>query len=297
MASATPANTSIAGRTVHLNHSGPAGSRSYDLYIPAEYVGGPIPLVVMLHGSGQNPADFARGTGMNEQADEHSLLVVYPEQPNSANAMGSWNWFQSSDQHAGAGEPALIAGITADVIRDYQVDEARVYVAGFSAGGAMAAVLAAAYPDLFAAVGVHSGMAHLAADGVMAAVIAMYRGGRRPTELGTVPLIVFHGDNDGTVALINSDHLIAGRVGVAEPGEVHTSPAVNGHNGAAKHGYTRTVYTDADDRVAAESWHVHGGGHAWSGGNQAAGYTDRHGPDASAQMVRFFLETSKPAAG
>lgn len=282
LATSQPAQT---GQTRHCQHSGLHGARSYDLYVPSGYAGGPVPLVVMLHGASQTAADFAAGTGMNELAEQHTFLVAYPAQSSSANMTGSWNWYRESDQFADAGEPAIIAGITADIIAEHGVDEDRVYIAGLSAGGAMAAVLAAVYPEVYAAVGVHSGLAYRSAQGIMSGLMVMTAGGASAAECGSVPLIVFHGDSDTTVAPANAAHLIAGRIGDAAAESSHAIP----REGTA-HAHTRSIFVDADGLVAAESWIIHGQGHGWSGGTAAGSFTDPYGPSASVAMVRFFLE-------
>jgi poly(hydroxyalkanoate) depolymerase family esterase len=279
---------------VEGTYSNPAGSRAYRLFIPSRYHGQPLPLIVMLHGCTQSPEDFAAGTRMNFVAEEQTCFVVYPAQHSKANRAKCWNWFRTADQQRGRGEPSLIAGITRQIMRDYSVDPRRVYIGGLSAGAAAAAIMAANYGDLYAAVGVHSGLPCRAAIDLPSAFVAM-RQGSGPDGMAIlpdgppVPTIVFHGDRDVTVHPNNGDQILEQFLK-----STNTKKKVQRGRVPGGHAYTRTIHTDASGRGILEHWNIHGSGHAWSGGSPAGSYTDPQGPDATREMLRFFLEQSLP---
>jgi poly(hydroxyalkanoate) depolymerase family esterase len=290
----------VGGRFTTGSYTNHAGTRSYKLYIPSGYHGQPLPLVVMLHGCMQNPDDFAAGTRMNVLAEEHQCLVAYPAQSPAANGSKCWNWFEAADQQRDRGEPSIIAGLTRQICDNHRVDVRRIYVAGLSAGGAMALTLAMTYPDLYAAVGIHSGLAYAVAQDLPSAFTAMHSSegasACRHTAGAPVPAIVFHGDRDTTVHPCNGDQVIAqcapSHARRGAPSEGGPAPRVSVERGRVPHGhaYTRTTYQDARGQPIVEHWLVHGAGHAWSGGSSRGSYTDPKGPDATQEMLRFFYD-------
>lgn len=289
----TPPIDNTAGRFVSGSYSNAAGSRSYKLYIPSSYTGQPLPLMIMLHGCTQDPDDFATGTRMNAIAEEKQCFVAYPAQTQAANSARCWNWFKAIDQQRDQGEPSIIAGITRQIISTQNIDTTRVYIAGLSAGGAMALIMGTLYPDLYAAVGVHSGLPYASAHDLPSALAAM-KGGAAPhnrssagasAQLNSIPIIVFHGDKDTTVHPRNGEAMMARK----------PKPSVRRGKMPNGHAYTQTMHQNPDGEVVAEHWLIHGAAHAWSGGSTHGSYTDAKGPDASQEMMRFFYtQANKP---
>ncbi len=292
-AAATPTAAAFTGGT----HTHATLTRAYKLFVPPGRAERPRALVVMLHGCTQDPDDFAAGTGMNTCALEQGFVVLYPAQSQDANPSRCWNWFKHNHQQRGSGEPALIASMTTAVMKEQGIDPVRVYVAGLSAGGAMATIVAEAYPDIFAAVGVHSGLPRGAASSVPEALSVMNIGvagtgqparSRRVEAASSahVPTIVFHGDQDRTVHPRNGEQVIAAALGGTAAG------AARVEQGVSRQGrrYTRSTHVGEGGSALAEHWLLHGAGHAWSGGQAAGSYTDAAGPDASREMLRFFFE-------
>ena len=286
-------------------------SHAYRLYVPAS-VAPPgtgekvlLPLVVLLHGCKQNAEDFALGTAMNALAEEKKCLVLYPEQSSTANSMRCWNWFDAAHQARDAGEPKMIAALIRKVLKSHDADPSRVYIAGLSAGGAMAALMAGLYPEMFAAVGVHSGLPPGAANDVMSAFSAMRRGARKNSDsladlqgddgdAFVMPTIVFHGSADMTVNPDNGEQIAdAALAALAGAGivlkkveQAEDSPG----SSSGRRETLRTIYSAADGVPYVEYWAVGSGPHAWSGGDAAGSYTDPHGPSASQAMLEFFLQ-------
>lgn len=264
------------------------GTRAYKLYQPAvaSETKAPLPLIVMLHGCGQTPDDFARGTGMNTLAEEFGFLVLYPAQSRDAHLNRCWNWFRPEDQMRGAGEPALIAELTRLIMEKHNVDPAKVYAAGMSAGAAAALILGTLYPDVYAAIGVHSGLAVGAAHDGASVARAMQAGNPGARHDAPLPTIIFHGDADRVVNPRN--------------GRFVAIRAQEGYNGldrterkgriAGGREFTCILHRVGKGRPYIAQWIIHGSGHAWSGGHSAGSYTDPAGPDASREMVRFFLK-------
>lgn len=294
-----PEGATFCGATF-TNH---VGSRDYKLYVPSAYHGQPLPLIVMLHGCTQNPDDFAVGTGMNSLAEEQPCLVLYPAQHSGANHSRCWNWFKASDQHREGGEPEIIAGMTRQIIQDYGIDENRVYVAGLSAGGAMATTMANTYPELYAAVGVHSGLAHGIAQDLPSALAAMQgstgplaglnQQKNKPITASNVPAIIFHGDQDTTVHPSNAAQVAAQHLAAKQGANKRLKTQQHSATVPHGHAYTCQLYRDSSDQVILEQWTIHGAGHAWAGGDALGSYTDPQGPNASREMLRFFLSHSK----
>lgn len=276
-----------------------AGSRDYLLYLPPQVAsGGQLSLVVMLHGCTQTPADFAAGTAMNEQADRHGFIVLYPAQSKSANQSACWNWFEPRDQRAGRGEPAIIAGMVREVMDRHAIPATRVFVAGLSAGGAMAAILGAAYPELFAAVAVHSGLPAGAANDLQSALGAMKRGAGPAAAAGVrgasdasaqrpMRTIVFHGRQDRTVHPANGRQVVESALAAFATDALSARQETGRSDGGRS--FVRTIHVDGRGVPMVEQWEVQGAGHAWAGGTAAGSYTDPKGPDASAAMAEFFM--------
>jgi poly(hydroxyalkanoate) depolymerase family esterase len=279
----------------------------YRLYIPAPPAGvdaasqAAMPLIVLLHGCKQDAQDFARGTAMNALADEHGCMVLYPEQISKSNAQRCWNWFEPGHQQLDEGEPGMIAALTQQVLahnyNGQRADPSRTYIAGLSAGGAMAAVVAGLYPHIFAAVGVHSGLPSGAAQDLMSAFGAMRRGAKG-LATPAMPTIVFHGSGDRTVHPDNGDHISDAALAALKASGLPLLKSRSKIGASTQETSTeKTVYRVADGPSYVEHWRIDAGPHAWSGGDAAGSYTDPDGPSASAAMLAFFLQHSLKSEG
>lgn len=277
------------GTFLNARFSSKHGSLAYKLYTPHGSARRRMPLVVMMHGCTQSATDFAAGTGMNALADELGFIVLYPEQAASANLARCWNWHRPRNQKRGKGEPAAIADLTLHAIATARANPTRIYIAGISAGGAAAAIIAAAYSDLFVAVGVHSGLARGNISTLGSALSAM-RNGPNPIPIGKtarpLPTIIFHGDQDDIVHPSNAGGFL-NHLRQSEPGSLNCR-TIQGRSSGGRD-FTRTLYLATTGEILLEDWTVHGSGHAWSGGTRGESYTDPAGPDASREMIRFFL--------
>jgi poly(hydroxyalkanoate) depolymerase family esterase len=282
------------------------GSRNYKLFIPSGYADGPMPMLVMLHGCSQSAEDFAVSTKMNLLAEQKRCLVVYPEQSGAANCAKCWNWFEEKDQQRGRGEPAIIAGIAQEVMAEFDVDTSRVFVAGLSAGGAMAVIMGRTYPDLFKAVGSHSGLPYGAANNASKAASVMRNGAatvpaNTPAPAKTIPIIVFHGDRDTVVHPSHGAGIVAQSMRTLDSAEEGAtgcpSRAAIFRGEKTGRAYTHKVHWAHAGDMVAEEWILHGAGHAWSGGNGRDSFSDARGPDAGTEMMRFFLDGPIQEAG
>lgn len=287
-----PGNRSLDG-----TYTDEFGTLQYKLYLSAALRDRP-PLFVMLHGASQTASDFAAGTRMPEVVEECGGIALFPEQSRTAHPLRSWNWYDTRHQFAEGGEPSLIVGLTRKIAADHGVDQRRIYVAGMSAGAAMAVILGQAFPGVYAAVGVHSGIPKGAAHDLMSALRTMSSGPseswpRQPEVSHEVPTIVFHGDRDSTVHPLNGVAVLAQALrqeGAASQTAVIVSAGPTPMPGGRA--VTLTTHRRHEGPCKAELWIVHGMGHAWTGGCSKGSFTDESGPDATREMLRFFLSQS-----
>ncbi len=287
------------------SYEGPEGKRRYKLYVPPRVNAGKRRMIVMLHGCTQDPDDFARGTRMNEIARRKGFVVLYPEQPVSANPLKSWNWFASANQQRDKGEPAILVALVDRVIDEQRIDSSSVYLAGISAGGAMAAILGATYPERFSAIALHSGIAYALVTDMSQALAAMRTPSGDAATLGArvteamgqrkklIPVMIVQGTADPSVNEKNASLLTAQWL------------AANSHTGATaravrvksdgSYPVSRTTYRTIKRRTLVDLWMIEGLAHAWSGGSKQGTYTDEKGHDITSEIVRFFVKTGNPA--
>ena len=292
-------------------YNGPDGSRPYFVYTPSNYRAGiAVPLIVMLHGCSQTATDFASGTQMNQLAEKYNFIVAYPQQLSIYNPSLCWNWFNPADQVRGTGEPAILAGIVQEIEGNtsrWTIDRHRIYVTGLSAGAAMAVVLGATYPDIFAAIGVHSGAEYGAITSPLSGGQAFTQGGPDPIQQGKaaframgsfarlVPTIVFHGTIDQVSWPINGKQVVQQWMEtdyLASHGTYHAdfnhSSSTMKASVPGGHSYTVYKWNAINGNEVEEYWVIDGMGHAWSGGSPN-NFTDLLGPSASLAMYTFFM--------
>lgn len=292
--SGNPAEQHLDGpRGAHFRSgqfSSSLGDRAFRTYVPSTATAGVTGIVVLLHGCTQTPEDFAAGTGMNTLAEKHGFVVIYPRQSRGNNGQSCWNWFSRGDQQRGRGEPAIIAGLTQDVMAEFDVSKDLTFVAGLSAGAAMAVIMGQAYPDVFSGVGAHSGLPVGVATDVQSAFAAM-AGKAQPAHMSksgsaATNTIVFHGTDDATVHPSNGEKIVQQVLDGMPDQTLETDE----RGSASGRSYNRRTIAAADGATTLEYWVIDGLGHAWSGGQPNGTYTDSQGPDASAEMIRFFFD-------
>ncbi len=292
-----PSAPPAQGRMIRDRFAYGVMTRHYRLYCPAlpeQRAGQRLPLVVMLHGCRQDPDDFAAGTAMNEAAQRDGFFVLYPAQTRRAHHLGCWNWYRLLHQQRDLGEPGLLAALVRQTMARHPIDPERVFVTGLSAGGAMAAILGEAYPELFSAIAVHAGVPVGLARSAPRAIAVMKRGPiagiarRAPSH--ALPLLVVQGMADGVVHPDNAQRLVDdARMGLAaRTGPLQAQRETAADSGAGGHRWTRETHRDDHGHAWIESWSVDGLAHAWSGGRPTGSYTDPAGPDATAITLRFF---------
>ncbi len=289
-----------AGRWIRRRYTGTAGTRLYDVYVPGGARRGRMPMVLLLHGCRQTGTDFGRDSGFAELADTAGFVLVMPRQEVQHQLQRCWRWYDAEHQQRDEGEPAILRGIVDDVplvLPGGRIDRRRVFVAGLSAGGAMALILATTYPDVFAAAGVHSATAYRSATRGVNALGAMAARGAGPDSGAAgrmAPVVLLHGTDDAIVRPPNADRIVdqwlASRRGAVNgPGRAAVRPlastkalVVGGRR------CLRTRWYTVGGRRVLEYWRVDGLGHAWSGGSARAAFIDRAGPSAAQVMWTFF---------
>lgn len=301
----------VMGRVIRGTYKNAAGERPYVLHLPeGDAPAGGWGLVVMLHGCTQDADDAARGTRLHETAARAGWMVLYPEQPAESNVKKCWNWFDRAHQGRDAGEPSIIAGLTSQVVAEYRGDGARVFLAGLSAGAAMASLVAAAYPERYAALALHSGLVYGAATSAIDAIGVMQRGVASPEAYAesahramagwarVMPTLVIHGEGDGVVAPINGAQaarqwFLTNALAMGQP--LDTTSGATDRSERVEGGYLvrQQTYRAKDGTPLSRLVMVRELGHAWSGGAPEGSFTDPRGPSATAMILDFFASSAK----